>query len=290
MTFDFWNQMWIETHALHIYMLAPDFVAGQMVSTDCEALERCLRLKRVGEDLVAALHSSAKHPINIAVGGFHQAPKAYELADLRPELVWTVEASMDILRFVSAFDFPKFDIEYLDYEMVCLHHAIRYPMNEGHVISSRGLVVPVSQYEAHFSQRDLSRNAVIQSVRIPRETSYPVGPLARINMSVDQLSPTARRQAETCGVKWPSGNIFYSIVARAIESIHACEEAIAIIDEYYGDLPVSLVKAELKAGRSCYAAEVPSGLTYHRYRVDPDGLIADAKIVSPGAQNQKQAE
>ncbi len=281
---------WIASHALHVYLLAPNFVGAPMFNTDREAVERCLRLKRLGEALVAAVGGSAIHPINVAVGGFHHAPRAYELTDLRMELEWAVEASVQILRFVSALDFPRFDVEYVDYEMVCLHHEKRYPMNEGHVISSRGLVVPVSQYEAHFSQRDLSQNALNDSVRIPRETSYLVGPLARVNMSHHQLSTTARREAGTCGVRWPSGNIFHSIVARAIESIHACEEAIAIIDRYHRDLAVPQVKVELKAGKGCYAGEVPSGLTYHRYRVDSNGLIADAKIVSPGAQNRKQAE
>jgi coenzyme F420-reducing hydrogenase alpha subunit len=125
---------------------------------------------------------------------------------------------------------------------------------------------------------------------MPRKTAYLVGPLARINMSHHQLAPTARREAESCGVKWPSGNIFHSIVARAIELIHASEEAIAIIDQYERTLPISRVDVSVKPGRACYAAEVPGGLTYQRYRVGSNGLIADAKIVSPEAQNQKQAE
>lgn len=149
---------WIESHALHVYLLAPDFLATRTVPSDHrEAVERCLRLKCVGESLVAALGGSAKHPINIAVGGFHRVPRAYQLADLRPELEWAVEASVRSSGYVSAFDFPRFDVDYLDYEERAPAPCRCYPMNEGHVISSRGLVVPVNQYESHFSERGLGQ-------------------------------------------------------------------------------------------------------------------------------------
>lgn len=281
---------WIRSHALHVHLLAPNLAAELPPAADRRTFEHCLRLKQVGESLVAALGASSNFPINIAVGGFHRAPRAHQLADLRPELEWAVEASVEVLQFVSGLELPGLDVEYVDYEMVCLHHADRYPMNEGHVISSRGLVVPVSQYEARFSGSGQGHGAPISGDWIPRETSYLVGPLARVNMSLHQLSATARREAEACGIRWPSGNIFHSLVARAIETIHACEEAIVIIDRYQRDLAVPCVKVEPRAGKGCYAAEVPSGLAYHCYRVSQRGLIAEARIITPSAQNRKQAE
>jgi coenzyme F420-reducing hydrogenase alpha subunit len=41
-------------------------------------------------------------------------------------------------------------------------------------------------------------------------------------------------------------------------------------------------------GRAC--TEAPRGMLYHRYRVDADGTILDAKIVPPTSQNQKSIE
>ena len=38
------------------------------------------------------------------------------------------------------------------------------------------------------------------------------------------------------------------------------------------------------------ATEAPRGLLYHRYRIDADGTILDAKIVPPTSQNQKTIE
>jgi coenzyme F420-reducing hydrogenase alpha subunit len=121
---------WIESHALHVYLLAPDFLGDRIATTDRAAIESCPRLKRVGDALMAVLSGSAQQPNNIAVGGFHHAPRAFELAAMRTELAWAVEASVEITRFVAALDFPRLDLEYVDYEMVCLHQPDQYPINE----------------------------------------------------------------------------------------------------------------------------------------------------------------
>ena len=38
------------------------------------------------------------------------------------------------------------------------------------------------------------------------------------------------------------------------------------------------------------ASEAPRGLLYHRYRLDAEGTILDAKIVPPTSQNQQAIE
>jgi coenzyme F420-reducing hydrogenase alpha subunit len=117
-----------------------------------------------------------------------------------------------------------------------------------------------------------------------------VGPLARLNLCFDQLTPTAKRAAETCGVAWPSRNNFQSIAARAIELIDAYDEAVAIVKNYNAEPAESRVLFDPKPGVGCHATEAPRGLLYHRYRIGDDGLVAEAKIVPPTSQNQGQIE
>ena len=45
-----------------------------------------------------------------------------------------------------------------------------------------------------------------------------------------------------------------------------------------------------QAGIGFGASEAPRGTLYHRYRLDDDGTIIDAKIVPPTAQNQPSIE
>ena len=45
-----------------------------------------------------------------------------------------------------------------------------------------------------------------------------------------------------------------------------------------------------RAGVGHGATEAPRGLLYHRYEIDDDGTILDARIVPPTSQNQRAIE
>jgi coenzyme F420-reducing hydrogenase alpha subunit len=283
---------WIESHALHIHLLhAPDFLGYEsgisMAADHKPAVERGLRLKKIGNELLEILGGRAIHPINVTVGGFYRAPRKSKLKALLPDLHWGLAASIEVLKMVASFDFP--DLRQ-DYDCVSIKHPHEYPMNEGRVVSSHGLDVPVEQYEQHFQERHVKQSTALHSVRLPEETTYLVGPLARLNNCFDQLSATAKREAENCGITWPSGNNFQSIVARAIEMVDAFEEAIEVVTQYQAEPAESRVPFQPAAGEGCHATEAPRGLLYHRYRIGDDGLIAEAKIVPPTSQNQGQIE
>src|SRR3954452_3918872 len=66
---------WIESHALHVYMLhAPDFLgyegAVELARDAPAAVERGLALKKTGNQLMALVGGREIHPINVRVGGF----------------------------------------------------------------------------------------------------------------------------------------------------------------------------------------------------------------------------
>jgi coenzyme F420-reducing hydrogenase alpha subunit len=283
---------WIESHALHIHLLhAPDFLGYEsgisMAADHKDAVERGLRLKKIGNELLAILGGRAIHPINVTVGGFYRSPRKKDLKALLPDLEWGRAASIEVLKLVSSFDFPELE---MDYECVSLKHADEYPLNHGNIVSSSGLDVPVEEYEQHFEERHEKQSTALHSVMLPEQKSYLVGPLARMNNCFDHLPPIAKREAEKCGTYWPSKNNFKSIVARAIEMIGAYEEAIEIVKDYNAEPAQSRVEFDPKPGRGCHATEAPRGLLYHRYRIGDDGLIAEAKIVPPTSQNQGQIE
>jgi coenzyme F420-reducing hydrogenase alpha subunit len=283
---------WIESHALHMYLLhAPDFLGYEsgisLAGDHKEVVEKGLRMKKIGNEILEILGGRAIHPINVTVGGFYRAPSRDALKKLLPDLEWGLQASIETLELVSGFEFP--DLE-LDYNCVSVKHAIEYPMNEGRIVSTSGIEIDAEQYEQYFEERHMPQSTALHSVVLPEGAPYLVGPLARVNLCFDQLSPTAKRAAEKCGIAWPSRNNFQSIVARAIETIDAYEEAIAIVKSYNTEPAQSRIPFTPKAGAGCHATEAPRGLIYHRYRIGDDGLIAEAKIVPPTSQNQGQIE
>ena len=84
-------------------------------------------------------------------------------------------------------------------------------------------------------------------------------------------------------------NPFRSIVVRALEVLYAVDEAIRLIDDYTApEQPRIPVIA--RAGTGHGATEAPRGLLYHRYSMDPDGIITAAEIIPPTSQNQPAIE
>ena len=281
---------WIESHALHVYMLhAPDFLgyqdAIQMAKDYPKEVQRALELKKIGNELVTLLGGREIHPINVKVGGFYKVPTKRQLASLVERLKWARDAAVETTRLVGTFRFPKFE---QDYEFVALRHPDEYPFNEGHVASNKGLDIPIRDYENHFFEEHMPYSSTLHSV-YKDHGPYFVGPLARYNLNFDRLTPLAQEAARSAGLAPECRNPFKSIIVRSVETVYACEEALRIIDQY--EMPEKpAVEVKPHASRGCGCTEAPRGILYHRYRIDDNGTILDAKIVPPTAQNQRIIE
>jgi coenzyme F420-reducing hydrogenase alpha subunit len=105
----------------------------------------------------------------------------------------------------------------------------------------------------------------------------------------DRLSPLTLEAARAAGIEPGCRDAFRSIVVRSLELVYACDEALRLIDVYQEPDP-PFVSVEPVAGIGHGATEAPRGLLYHRYRIDAEGTILDAKIVPPTSQNQLAIE
>ncbi len=281
---------WIESHTLHVYMLhAPDFLgyagAIDMARDHGDAVRRGLELKKAGNEIVNRIGGREIHPINVKVGGFYRTPTRRELAPLAEKLKVARDLARETVRFVAGFDFPDRE---RDYVCVALRHPDEYPFNEGHVVSTGGLDIPVADYDKHFEEMHVERSTALQS-QLRGVGSYLVGPLSRYNLNFDRLSPLAQEAAREAGLGAICNNPYRSIIVRAVEVLYACDEALRIIDAYEEpDRPA--VAFDVHAGVGCGATEAPRGLLFHRYRLEENGTIAEARIVPPTSQNQASIE
>ncbi len=281
---------WIESHVLHIYMLhAPDFLgypdAIQMAKKYPEIVQRGLKMKKIGNDIMTLLGGREIHPINLRVGGFYKVPTRRELESLIENLKWGVEAALATVQWVAALPFPKFE---QDYEFVALRHPEEYAITEGRLVSNKGLDIPISQYDRHLIEEQVPHSTALHT-RVNGRTSCLVGPLARYSLNFDKLSPLAQEAARGAGLGPVCRNPFQSIIVRSVETLYAFEEALRLIEKYEPpEKPAFEVQPRAGTGYGC--TEAPRGICYHRYRIDDHGTIHDAKIVSPTAVNQKTIE
>ncbi len=84
---------WIESHGVHMHLLHIPIFFGCQSSIELakrfpEQVNRGLRLKKIGNQLLEVMGGRAVHPINVAVGGFHKAPRKEMLQSLLPDLHW----------------------------------------------------------------------------------------------------------------------------------------------------------------------------------------------------------
>ncbi|NIP38576.1 MAG: Ni/Fe hydrogenase subunit alpha [Candidatus Dadabacteria bacterium] len=281
---------WIASHTLHVYMLhAPDFLgyesAIEMAKDHPKQVERGLKLKKAGNEIMSLIGGREIHPINVCVGGFYKLPTKKDLDSLVDGLKWARDAAMQTIDWVSKFPFPDF---YRDYEFVALKLPDEYPFNEGRLVSNKGLDIDVSEYDNNFSEEHISHTNALHSV-INGRGEYFVGPMARYNLNFDKLTPLAKEAAKNAGLDTVCNNTFKSIIIRSIEILYACDEALRIIDEY--EIPEKArVNVEPTGSTGYGCTEAPRGILYHSYSIDNDGVIADAKIVPPTSQNQKTIE
>ena len=281
---------WIESHALHIYMLhAPDFLGYQdvieMAKDHGETVLKALRLKKIGNRIVQLMGGREIHPISTAVGGFHKVPTQSQLRELNDELKWALDASLEAVHWTSALQFPDFE---QDYEFVALRHPNEYPFCEGRLVSNHGLDIDAAEYEDRFVELHVKYSNALHSI-IRGRGSYLVGPLARFNLNFDKLPEVAQKAAADAGLRPPVKNLFRSIQVRAVELVFACAEALRIIDAYeQPDKP--RVEVPNRTGVGQAITEAPRGILYHRYAVNESGLIVTAKIIPPTSQNQKRIE
>jgi sulfhydrogenase subunit alpha len=281
---------WIESHALHVYMLhAPDFLgfqgAVEMAREHPALVQRGLALKKTGNEIMILVGGREVHPVNVKVGGFYRAPSQQELRVLVEPLERAREAALETVRWTAGFEFPE---RAVDCELVALDAPGTYAIEQGRIVSDNGLDIAPRDYDAHFYEEHVQRSNALHS-RLTGGGTYLCGPLARFALCADRLSPLALEAAREAGLESPCRDAFRSIAVRSVELVYACDEALRLIEAYdEPDAPAATV--EPRAGVGYGATEAPRGLLYHRYEIDADGTILDAKIVPPTSQNQLAIE
>jgi sulfhydrogenase subunit alpha len=282
---------WIESHALHIYLLhLPDLLgypsALDLAQHDRATVEGGLRLKRAGNTIVARIGGRAIHPVSVRVGGFSRVIRRDEIASLRVDLEEAQRLADATIDLVASVQPPPFRREA---RLVALRAPEEYPMNHGRIVSNDGLDIPASAWESMFEERQVPWSHAFQALSRDGRP-YMLGPSSRVTLNADRLHP---RAAEALARLDLADRIAHepnwSIAARAVELVHAVAVARDIVDSY--EPPAAGAVPWLPhAGVAAWATEAPRGMLFQRFRLDGDGRVMDARIVPPTSQNQAAIE
>ncbi|HQS02796.1 MAG: Ni/Fe hydrogenase subunit alpha [Halothiobacillus sp. 24-54-40] len=280
---------WIQSHSLHVHLLAaPDFLgfnsAPAMAKQFPLEVRRGLRLQGIGNDIIRTFGGRSVHPVGVRPGGFFRAPDAAAMATLRQKIHESLNEARDLIVWVATLPIPEDD---QDFTSVSLRQNGEYPITGGRIVSDRGLDIAIEEYEQHFREFQVPYSTALHALL--DDQPYLVGPLARLNNNYAYLPADLRQLIEATGIRFPSRNMFHSILARAIEIYYALSESLRLT-ENYDARTTPYVEPVQCAGIGYGCTEAPRGILWHRYALDEQGHVLNAQIVPPTSQNQARME
>lgn len=280
---------WIQSHSLHIHLLAaPDFFgcnsAIELARIAPDEVRRGLRIQALGNELMELFGARSVHPVGIRVGGFHGAPALTKISAIRDKLRAALPEAEALLRWAAGIVVPQDDQAFVS---VAMQHPTDYAIETGAIGVSDGLRIEADAFDAHFTERHEPHSTALFSTY--HQQPYLVGPLARLNLNHERLPERVKALLAETGLVLPSRNMFHSLVARAVEILLALHEALRLLDGYrVPDSPS--VPVTPRAGVTTGCTEAPRGLLWHRYEMNDDGCVVNARIVPPTSQNQGRIE
>ena len=280
---------WIQSHSLHIHLLAaPDFFgcnsAIELARIAPQEVRRGLRIQALGNELMDLFGARSVHPVGVRIGGFHGAPSLARIREMREKLRAALPEAEDLIRWTAGIAVPQDDQAFFS---VAMRDPSDYAIETGDIAASDGLLIGADAFDGHFSERHEPHSTALFSHY--RGHAYLVGPLARLNLNHARLPERVKALLAETGVALPSRNLFHSLVARAVEILLALHEALRLLDQYrVSDSP--WVPVTPRAGIATGCTEAPRGLLWHRYEMDDDGRVVNARIVPPTSQNQSRIE
>jgi coenzyme F420-reducing hydrogenase alpha subunit len=294
---------WIQSHSLHIHLLAlPDYFEEDTVlglaAKHPDEVKRGFAIQEAGNRLIKFLGGRSVHPVGLQVGGFHKAPSEDSATELLEYIESVLPDAMAMAEWISTIPLPD---DPQTFNSVALT-SVDYPLEAGRLKADNGLDISETEYEDYFKELQSPHSTALWSLMKgslmegsgKKESSmnggdYLVGPLARLNLNIDQLPEFLSDLLAKVGNPFPSNNMFHSMLARAVEICFALHESAEILRQYQKPEAAS-VPVNVKAGTGCGWSEAPRGLLWHRYDVDEEGIIRAAKIVPPTSQNQARIE
>jgi sulfhydrogenase subunit alpha len=286
-----YNAEILESHVLHtLFLAAPDFLGTDSVfpllETHKDIVLMALRFKKLAYYFAEILAGRKTHPISCVVGGFAKLPKLDDLKAIKTKLEDTLIDFNTIIALFKTLSIPKFTRET---EYIALKDDKEYAFISGDIASSDSGTIPINGY-LEVTNEFCVPHSTAKYTKHNRD-SYMVGALARFNINHNQLLPRAESLARELGLNAPCHNPFMITVVQLIETVHAIEDSINIINQIISSgLKEEENKIKVRAGRGIGAVEAPRGILFHDYTYDENGILTKANCIIPTNQNHKNIQ
>lgn len=283
----------IQSHMLHLfYFVLPDLMGKpsllHIADTHGELVKKIVKAKKHANRIIEITGGSRVHPVALVPGGISKPITKKDLENLRYELHELKKTIEEPIRFLLEIGNPEFENENI---YVALTNQNTIPLLQGNISVSNNSVYQAEEYSKIFTKIREDYSTAPHFKLSIKNTSYMVGALARININHTKLLPAAKTISKEYDIKWPNNNPFTNNTAQALEILHYIEESEHIIDDLEEKKLIrTWTRPKIQAGDGIAVTEAPRGLLIHHYRLNSEGKVVWANIITPTAQNLKNVE
>ena len=281
----------IESHALHVYLLAlPDLLGYPSAIAMADKYEtevtEGLLIKKLGTNIMKTVSARKIHGENPRIGGFGRFPDNRTFRRFKIEALRYIDAVEKVVKILGEMEYDEY------FNEDCIFMCLEPPNNEfGYVgdtiIVSDGSKFDVEQYNSVFTERVVSHSFAKRALY--KGKPFFVGALARVNLLGDRLTGLAKKYYDKYKNKNWFRNPLYNNLAQAIELLYCLETIPKLVDELVKLENPELVVPTKESGIGTGAVEAPRGTLYHHYEIK-DLHVAKCDIVTPTAQNLDNIE
>jgi coenzyme F420-reducing hydrogenase alpha subunit len=282
----------LNSHALHLFFFSLSDFFG--IKNDLALIKKypgrakdALLLRSFGNKIIEVIGGRSIHPLTPVVGGFKKAPDREKLKEILKESGQALSAAVNLAKFFSRLKYPSFE---RSCNFVALGLPDEYAVYDG-LVKRQKDIESISEFMPKIREFQVKENPSAKRSEF-KGKSYMVGALARLNLNSKYLNPKASSVFRETDLILPLSNPFYNILAQAIELVDCVEEAQQLLEKAK-DVDFESIQPhpiELKGGKGFGAIEAPRGTLFYYYEVGSDGLIKNANIITPTAQNLARLE
>jgi sulfhydrogenase subunit alpha len=270
----------IQSHALHLFFLSlPDYLGidrgTELAKKNPDAFKDALNLKNVSDEIVRVVGGRNVHPTTTTVGGFHKVPTKKSLEKLLKKLEETEDSAKRTVRLAANLEYPELKVDFKLAAQV---------QDKIVVVSSNNIYGKMESLIKDY-KKDIEED--IRDYSTAKFGKYKgkemlVGALARLAIYGDY------QQKYNLDFQNP----FHNNIAQAIEIEMYHFNAREIIRKLLVmELDPRIKKPKKDAALvGIGAVEAPRGGLYHEVRLDKEGIIAEANIITPTVQNLTSIE
>lgn len=304
---------YVQSHALSFfYLSAPDLMLGissdparrnilGLLKTHPRIARDGIRLRQIGQEIIAALAGKRIHPNWVVPGGVKSAltPERRDvIRAMLPEALEIVRRTLG--RYKRVFEsyrseirtfanFPSLFIALVNAEgrLEHLNGRLRVLDADGDVVTED---IKPHRYADIIAERTepgtFLKSPYYKPVGYP-DGIYRVGPAARLNVCNGCGTPLADQEwVEFRDLeRGPVLSSFYNHHARLIEILFAIESMQRLIDDTIAIGSQVRAQAVPNFSEGIGVVEAPRGTLIHHYRVDENGLITRANMIVATGHN-----